>query len=352
MHTFTSQSPPAAPNAFIATTGNLTVPNFKDHDDVNLFYDNETQTWVDFQIMYQTYEKRYCDNVHGARRVVTVRTSDDGVEWSDDFGCMDHPQTSEHCSAFNLSNMIVPGDFRAPDDPPELEFYRIRPFTIGSSKRLAAHVLIYVPSPSDVVVMPGYGRQPLWYCKGGCCHGPHMYEEWWLGPSDGNPTNMMGWKRPYFDTRAFPHDIWAMANPVMYNRSQLWVDNGAVWGLPENRLAGLYTSSNAEFTTLPFAMPKSQLWLNADAYWQGGNGVGGADEGRAAYLLAELIDADSQTVIPGHERDGYALLNKGGIRMPMVWKNATKMQAPAPGTRVQVRFYFRDATIYAVGSDD
>ena len=66
------------------------------------------------------------------------------------------------------------GDFRAPDDPPELEFYRIRPFTIGSSKRLAAHVLIYVPSPSDVVVMPGYGRQPLWYCKGGCCHGPHM----------------------------------------------------------------------------------------------------------------------------------------------------------------------------------
>lgn len=62
--------------------------------------------------------------------------------------------------------MVRPGA----DDPPELEFYRIRPFNV--SGRLAAHVLLYVPAPSDVVVQPGYGRQPLWYCKNGCCHGP------------------------------------------------------------------------------------------------------------------------------------------------------------------------------------
>ena len=45
--------------------------------------------------------------------------------------------------------------------------------------RLAAHVLNYVPSPPNVVYSAGYGRQPLWYCSRGCCHAPHMYEEWW-----------------------------------------------------------------------------------------------------------------------------------------------------------------------------
>eukprot|EP01052_Picozoa_sp_SAG31_P023826 SAG31_NODE_1988_length_6721_cov_11.339928_8_plen_93_part_00 len=75
-------------------------------------------------------------------------------------------------------------------DPPDLEFYRIRPFILGESGRLAAHVLDYVPSPPNVVYSPGYGRQPLWYCSKGCCHAPHMYEEWWIGPPSGNPTEM------------------------------------------------------------------------------------------------------------------------------------------------------------------
>ena len=39
------------------------------------------------------------------------------------------------------------GDFRAPDDPPELEFYRVRPFYLHG--RLMAHALLYAPSPSE-----------------------------------------------------------------------------------------------------------------------------------------------------------------------------------------------------------
>jgi hypothetical protein len=152
-----------------------------------------------------------------------------------------------------------------------------------------------------------------------------------------------------------------MANPLFYNGSQIWVDNGKVWGIEENRLAGLFSSSNAEFTTLPFAYPAQTsaglgagtapaLWVNAEARWPGGNGVGGADEGHAAYILAELQDASTGKVLPNYTRDGFVVLNDGGTKLPLVWKNATASPV-APGTVVQVKFYFREATIYAVGSN-
>ena len=69
---------------------------------------------------FQTWTKKYCDNVHGARRVVTVRHSTDGVGWSDDWGCLDKPQTSEHCKSFNTTAMVHPGGIQGTDDPPEL----------------------------------------------------------------------------------------------------------------------------------------------------------------------------------------------------------------------------------------
>lgn len=75
--------------------GDTSIPNFKDHDDANIFYSHTRNEWVEMQIMYQTWDKKYCDNVNGARRVVTVRNSPDGVNWSDDWGCLDNPQTSE-----------------------------------------------------------------------------------------------------------------------------------------------------------------------------------------------------------------------------------------------------------------
>ena len=42
--------------------------------------------------------------------------------------------------------------------------------------------------------------------------------------------------------------------------------------------------------------------------------------------------------------------NQDALRLPLTWN--TTNQPPAPGTLVQLRLFFRDATIYAVGSDD
>lgn len=93
------------------------------------------------------------------------------------------------------------------------------------------------------------------------------YEEWWIGPVSGDPADIPGWRRPYFDARAFPHDVWAMEQPVAYNHSYVWVDNGFVWTVPEFRLAGLNSVSNGAFSTSPFVFPVEPLFLEADAYW-------------------------------------------------------------------------------------
>lgn len=240
--------------------------------------------------------KPYCDNIgNTTRRTVSVRTSKDGVNWSQDWGCADAKQKDEHCKSFNVSQLVSACD--CPDDPPDLEFYRIRAFTLGESERTAAHVLDYVPSPAAVVASPGYGRQPLWYCKDGCCHGPHSYEEWWIGPASGDITDMGGWRRSHRDTHAAPHDIWLMAQPVTTATQHIWVDSGTVWALDLYRLAGLYSPGNGQVSTPAFSMPKGRLWINVDAGWDhggypdptySGNYVGGADEGRQAYVMVAL----------------------------------------------------------------
>ena len=86
------------------------TPNFDDKDDVNVFWVGAPQSrYVDMQITKQNVPGGlpYCDNLKGCdnRRVVSARNSTDGVKWSQDLG------------------------LRLPDelDPPELQFYRIRP---------------------------------------------------------------------------------------------------------------------------------------------------------------------------------------------------------------------------------
>eukprot|EP01049_Picozoa_sp_SAG25_P012303 SAG25_NODE_1641_length_2636_cov_1.946393_2_plen_151_part_00 len=121
------------------------------------------------------------------RRVVSAKTSHDGAQWSADLG------------------LVVPDS----DDPPELEFYRIRPFYVGGTSRIAAHVLQYAPAPSQRILGTAYGRHPSMCVKvktpgggpdtsnGSLCHGPHLYEEWWLGPASGDAAQTTGWRRPY-----------------------------------------------------------------------------------------------------------------------------------------------------------
>ena len=99
-----------------------------------------------------------CD---GGPRTLTVRTSRDGRTWTGDFGCSNpgrfdpvKPSDRPKCKEYNESGLIRPSPT---EDPPEMEFYRVRPFYVGDSGRLAAHTLQYAPSPAEVNNVSDYG---------------------------------------------------------------------------------------------------------------------------------------------------------------------------------------------------
>ena len=198
----------------------------------------------------------------------------------------------------------------------------------------------------------GYGRM----------HGPHIMEEWWVGSkTQRGPEEIQAWRRPFKRFRAAPHDVWLMSQPVTYDDRLVWVADTGVYTLPMYRLAGIRAVANGEFSTDAFAVPAATLGggsngsleglsVNVDASWKGFIVTGGCDEGCAAYLMAELQDANTNRTIPGFERGNCILMNIDGLRVPLKWdRNGTVTAPPAPaaGSLVRLRFYFRDATIYS-----
>ena len=214
-----------------------------------------------------------------------------------------------------------------------------------------AHVLLYAPSPW---VKAGYGRQPPLCAKPpntSFCHGPHLYSEWWVGGNihddKRRPENLSSWERPVRRTRAAPLDKWLMAPPMAFGGKYVWVGNGDVYSLPAHRIAGLYAPANGAFTTNPFEFTQGgKILLNADAAWGSKLVTGGCDEGCAAYIMVELQDAATGQVIPTFERESCTFMNVTGAQIPLAW--AGSAPANAAGKLVQLRIYFRDATIYAL----
>lgn len=87
------------------------------------------------------------------------------------------------------------------------------------------------------------------------------------------------------------------------------------------------------------------------------------------YIMVELRSAVDDAVVPGYERSGCVLLNVNGLRLPLRWGGSGAVaganygdgsavatpQAPTPavpppaGSKVFLRIFFRDATIFAFG---
>ena len=338
----------------VAGGGGWFKGQFFDHDDANIIYDAQRSRWVDLQIFLipapaLNRTKPYCDNAAGNfTRVLTVHTSSTGTSWTPAAACLGE-QKSQYCPGpYNTSKaaVLAPGA----DDPPELQFYRVRPFFIGGgSSRLAAHALLYAPSPIDV---PASAR-----CLGGagfpgaCCHGPHLDDELWLGPPSGDPAELANWTRPFGSGPPFaPLGVFLMPQPLFLPQvGHIFLDaasgspGAAVWMLPQHRLAGLRAFGNAAFTTAAFPLPASGLAVNADVNWPQAAGAPG-DEERGGYIMAELIDESTGAPFPGLPRASSIIVNATGLAMPLRWTGTM----PPPGTSVAIRFYLRAATIYAV----
>jgi hypothetical protein len=304
-----------------------------DKDDLNMIFSKKAGYFVDMQITWRNHTMRYCDSDPcNVRRVVSAKTSPDGVNWSEDLGTIEPDQL----------------------DPPDLEFYRTRPFYLGNTSRIVAHTLQYAPGPPLSVVGPAYGRQPL-KCKntslGVLCHGPHIHEEWWVGPASGAPEELAGWRRPYRSTPAAPLDAFLMSQPATIDDKHVWIGSGRVYSLPLYRIAGLYSPSNAELVTTPLVVPSDPLAINADAHWQGRLlPTGGCDEGCAAYIYVEILDLTTGVAKPGYDRVAFeTIMDANSTALPLQWGNDSHTTAPLAGETVRVRIGFRDAIVYALG---
>ena len=74
------------------------------------------------------------------------------------------------------------------------------------------------------------------------------------------------------------------------------------------------------------------------------------DIGCQAYIQAELQD-EGGAPLAGFERRSSVMMDVNGTRVPLRWNSTTAQQRQAAvGKRVRLRLFFRDATIYAVGS--
>ena len=352
---WTAASPDGLNFTFTKDTRDNNAPNFRDHDDANLLWHNGT--YIDMQIAYEDHVKRFPDNAGGKRRrTVSARTC----------AAPGYP-----CRGWTEQ---LPSK-RTPDaklDPIDLEFYQLRPSVLGASGRIVAAVLTYAPTPLWLPYADGYGMQPLH--PSDCphqkvspakekrfgpfgCHGPHFGYEWWVAGPHG-PLDLQGWARPDRRQKATPANaqggvVSPFAPAVTIGDQHVWLTGDGAYALPLYRVAGLRAHGNSAVSTWPFLMPiGASLWLNVRASWGAGRAPGShasCDEACNAYVAAELYDAATGEVLPGLTRDKCVLMDADELRAPLEWKGANA-SALASGKQVYVRFFFREATIYAVGA--
>jgi hypothetical protein len=66
--------------------------------------------------------------------------------------------------------------------------------------------------------------------------------------------------------------------------------------------------------------------------------------------MVEMRDAASGAVVGGRTRGKCVMLDVDGPQLPLKWEGV--YDPIALGTRVTMRIFFRDATIFAAGSGD
>jgi hypothetical protein len=303
-------------------------PVYTDHDSGDVFWSAEAKRFVYTQATYQRWKKLYPDNIgSGMRRVLSVRTSADGVRWRPakgvGFGAPHRP----------AAELFVPDK----QDPPEVEFYRMQAFRYGD--RVVGAMLLYAPSPQ--VVNPNQKRGTPDFRPGRrpSKHGPQLATEWWVTDKS---DDIRAWRRPYREQDAAPPGKGIRHVPVVFRDRLLWLQSSGGYGVPLHRIAGVYSRANGEFSTRRFVMPKRPLRLNAKALWHGDKSDG---QQRQAYIMVEVLD-EKDKPIAGFEKEKCIFLDKDGLRLPLRWKG--RDAAALAGRTVSMRFYFRDATIYAV----
>ena len=387
------------PLALDSFTAQPLMPAFWDHDVFIAAFSATGSDVIDFQITFQSQNStpgwsgrglKYCDNVglanceEGFRRVVTMRTSQDGLTWSNRAACPGEVwgpnQTGEvfssqfrHCAAgWNQHGMITPvvptkfsinqGDA---SDPPDLEFYQLTPMFVGNTTRVVGHALLYAPAPLQDLGYH-YGLQPPLGPRNKSsgrvdlrqAHGPMIGIERWIGPADGNLSSQpmaTAWQRP-FRSQTKKYGTGFGEGGILFRDWHVWYykTERALLGIPAYRLAGVRSMANSEFSTLTFEVPTTPLWVNADVSWASDpqNSVTTCYGGCAAYLMVAVLDASNDETLPGYEHSRCVMMNVSSTRLALVWQGAGPLHEQHAGRLVRLRMFYREATIFAVGTSE
>jgi hypothetical protein len=314
--------------------------NFDSKDDTNLMW-SPIDGLVNLQIFWQKNQKiPFPDNGgNDQRRVIgSMRSSDaSGKYWS------------------FTGQTLLPNDS---SDPPELQFYRIRPYFVPGTEgqRVFAHCLLYAPGP--FIKNSSYGRRPP-MCQSAnptWCHGPHMYEALWTKAASTNVSDMSAssWRRPADLTTPFAFNHYLFGQPVMCSAAacgswkEVFIGGGVVFSLPMHRSVGLFAPANGHFTLKRSFTAGSgdSLFVNANVEWGPKLREYGCDEGCAPYLGVELHDASSGDILAGYSFDDCdTVLDLNSVAIPVTWHGSQSLPS---GKSFTVKVMFRAATIYAV----
>lgn len=271
-------------------------PAFQDGNDAfSAIYDPRAQKYRCYQAVLRPFRFAYPDSIganspRGQRRVLAIRSSDDGVHWS------------------RLENFIEPDA----EDPTELEFYMFTVFPYRDRY---------------VGLMRNYARSPLMVGE----HGPHISYEWWVS-HDG-----LRWQRP---AREMHVGVFTTCTPFVVDDRLCFLEYNTMrcYSTPLDRITWVGAQVNAEFSTRLFAMPERPLTVNLES----GTGTLLPDQ---AYVMVEVRRPDGH-VIEGYEREHCVFIDVDGTALPLRW--AGKDTTGLAGQDVCLRFYLRDARIYAV----
>jgi hypothetical protein len=271
-----------------------------------VFWDPRTERLVNLQTTYQRQKKKYPDNLgDNRRRVLSIRTSSDGVKW-------DPPGDQAFADASLHEQLWMPDE----NDPPELELYRICAFP--HQERYVGILCLYAPSPQVANT------------RKGTKHGPGLGSQWcfsrdgrnWLRPD--RRTDATG--RVGFVPRQGPLRVDGMLH--FYRPT-----GEVIAGIPEDRIFHVFCRANGEFSSRPFTGPPGDLLLDvsADQY--------------DSYVMAELRDESGRT-IAGFEKEKCVLMGVNQSRHPLRWKDRSARELA--GQTARLRLYLRNARIYSL----
>lgn len=290
---------------------------YKGQDSFCMVWNKQLGKFVNYQISYQPFAKKYPDNIPKIRRVLHIRTSPDGITWTpgESFGG-DGPYLPD-------DQLIVPDEL----DYPDTEFYHFSVIELGEF--WAGLMVKYVSQPG---ILPNRKPWP---------HGPFLNYEWWIS-SDG-----LTWERPFRENSGLeeiPLDLaYHLMQPIKFGDELRWTSNDQVYSINQRRMFYAYCRANAEIVTSSFSPSEKPISVEVSFESVKRQEAPPLHQG---YLMAELLDENGE-VIPGFERDKCLFMPDKSTQLKLKWGDLI-LPDKELYTSVRLRLSFRDVKLYSV----